>query len=238
MGMVKLKGMIKDNPVTNFIAEGLLDAYTIIRRGFTGSYTKYKEDKMVLDLLKEAGLNPETISYADIGANNFRRGNNTYLFATKGAKGVLVEADPFLCKALRKKRAKDVVENCAIGIDDCESMDFYVLSLPTRNSMDYEQVKEQLALGLKLKETIKIPCVNINTLFAKHNLHPDYMSIDIEGLDFRVLKTLDFKTYPIKVIVAEMDEETIDGQTMDDFMVSVGYEIAGKTATNVIYKRK
>jgi len=81
MNIVKIKGLVASNRITNGIAEGMLEIYTVIRRKVTGSYTKNKEDVIALNLLRQYLNKPvNEIKYLDIGANHFRRGNNSYLF--------------------------------------------------------------------------------------------------------------------------------------------------------------
>lgn len=241
MNIVKLKGMVNDNPATKFVAEGLLNGYTIARRHVTKSYTKNREDYMAMKILKKIyGVEPADVVYADLGANDYRRGNNTYLFYTQGARGVLVEANPLLCDKLLDKREGDRVRNVAIGTTSLESIDFYVLDLPTRSSMDKDSIDKSVKEdGLKVTDVVKVPCININSLFEEEGVSPDYMSIDIEGMDFAVLKTLDFDKYPIKIIVAEKDDETDeDGMTMDQFMATKGYKTYSDFGSNVMYVRK
>lgn len=237
MNIVKLKGLVNGNPVTRFFAERVLNAYVLVRHAFTHSYTKYTEDYIVGGILKfEFGIAPKKVKYVDIGANDYRRGNNSYLFYTKGARGLLVEANPLLCKNLEKKRPEDNVKNVAIGTTSMDAIDFYVMSLTTRSSMNKESVEESIKNGLKVTEVIKVPCVNINDLFKDNDIVPDYLSIDIEGMDFEVLKTVDFDKYKIKVIVAETDnEEDENGVTMQSLLESHGYVLRKSFPSNSIY---
>ncbi len=170
-----------------------------------------------------------------MGANHYRRSNNTYLFYKNGARGICVEADPFLCRRLRCHRKYDKVINCAVGVEDGREVEFYILSLPTRSSMDKEAVQDSVSKGLKIKETIKLPCISINTLLEQSQIVSDYMSIDIEGMDYTVLRSIDFSKYKIKVIVAEYSDEIIDGKDMNQFMKECGYNVYKKNRTNVIY---
>jgi FkbM family methyltransferase len=204
------------------------------------TYTKNKEDYIVGRLLEEKfKIQSKDVKYLDIGANNYRRGNNTYWFYKKNANGILIEADPILCDNLRKKRKNDKVINVAIGVEDNSSIDFYVLSLPTRSSLDINHVQEALKQGLKITQIIKIPCKTLDTILELNNFEPDYMSIDIEGMDFKVLRTLNLSKHNIKVIVAEICNDVDEnGMSMDDYMKSQGYEIYSHCGSNFIYFRK
>ena len=230
MNIVKIKGLVASNRITNGIAEGMLEIYTVIRRKVTGSYTKNKEDVIALNLLRQYLNKPvNEIKYLDIGANHFRRGNNSYLFYEYGARGILVEADPLLCKKLKKHREEDRIINAAIG-DGNESIPFYILSLPTRSSMDKEHVKRSLKEGFSVRRILKIPCKNLEDLLNEYDFEPDYLSIDIEGMDYTALRTLKYEKHRIKVIIAEKTAELKEGESMDAYMERQGYEEIGRAS--------
>ena len=48
----------------------------------------------------------------------------------------------------------------------------------------------------------------------------DYLSIDIEGGEFEILKTIDFKNFSIKIITVE---NNYDDKRINDYMISKGY---------------
>ena len=49
---------------------------------------------------------------------------------------------------------------------------------------------------------VKMPLVPINEVIANHfkNGPPDFLSVDVEGLDFDILKSLDFARFGPRVI--------------------------------------
>ncbi len=237
MNIIKMKNIIKTNRLANFGAEMVLEIFVTIRYLLKGSFSQYGEDLIVSRLFeKERGIKKGDIQYIDVGANHYRRSNNTYLFYKSGARGVCVEADPLLCRRLKHYRKYDKVINCVVGAEDGKEVEFYILSLPTRSSMDKDAVQNSISKGLKIKETIKLPCISINTLLEQSRIVPDYMSIDIEGMDYAVLRSIDFSKYKIRVIVAERTGK-IEDETMDEYMERNGYLVYKKTNANVIYYR-
>lgn len=236
LDITKIKSIIKGNRITNSGAELILELFVTIRYFMKGSFSQYGEDVYVSQLFLSGGKRSD-VMYLDVGANHYRRSNNTYLFYKSGARGILVEADPLLCKQLKHRRKYDRIINCLVGAEDGKEVEFYVLSLPTRSSMDKEVVRNSISRGLKLRETIKLPCISINNLLEQNQFTPDYLSIDIEGMDYTVLRSIDFDRYKIKVIVAEKTDEKIENETMDEYMERSGYSIYKKTCVNVIYQR-
>lgn len=235
MNQIKWKSCMKENPITNVLAECYLQIRTVMRYVVKGSYSQYKEDVWVRKYFYGGGVKTREIKYVDIGANHYKRNNNTYLFYKNGASGIIVEADPKLCTGLLKKRKRDIVCNSCIGLEEGKTVDFYRLSLPTRNTMNKDMADRAVEAGVKIKEVIKIACIKVNDLLEQYAFVPDYMSIDIEGMDYAVLRTIDFNKFPIKVIVAEYSDELICGENMSQYMKKCGYQIYKETKGNVIY---
>ena len=68
----------------------------------------------------------------------------------------------------------------------------------------------------------------------------DFLSIDIEGLDLDVLKSLDYEKYSIPVICAEtctFSETHIKpkDKSIEDFMLTKGYFLYADTYVNSIF---
>lgn len=242
MDLTAVKRKVSSYDWSKKLAEPVLNLYVRARYLLKKQYTKDGEDKAVLSVFKERfGIAPAQIRYFDFGANHYLRGNNTYLCYRQGGKGVLVEADPLLCEGLRKKRVEDQVWNIAISdkldkISEGSSLlNFYVCSLPTRSTLDAGQAEELVRMGFKIERVIEIPSMTFEDIVKKTGIIPDYLSIDIEGYDLRVLKSIDFKKFPIKVIVAECDKT--EEKDMIDYMKKQGYQLYKRYRANVLFIR-
>lgn len=118
-------------------------------------------------------------------------------------------------------------------------MNFYVCSLGTRSTLDPEQAEELKRQGFKIERVIEIPCLTFAQAVERTGVTPDLLSIDVEGYDFRVLKTIDFERYPIRVIIAEYDGKC--GQNEEDmaeYLAGQGYELYRRYSTNGLFVRK
>ena len=102
--------------------------------------------------------------------------------------------------------------------------------------MDKEHVQKSVKDGLKVKDIIRVPCKDINSLLDEYSFEPDYLSIDIEGMDYRVLRTVDFEKHRIKVVTVErkINEE----EEMDIYMEKQGYIKYKICGSNAIYRLK
>jgi FkbM family methyltransferase len=205
------------------------------------SFAQYGEDLVAGGLLSALGVDKP--SYIDIGAYEPIRSNNTYLFYRRGGRGVLVEPNVALTDKLRRKRPGDTVLAAGIGIDDNPEADYYVMSDDELNTFSKEQADRLTQeTTIKLIKVVKMPLLNINRVLAEHfgTTAPDFFSIDIEGLDFAVLKTLDFARFRPKVLCVETIITTTFKLEQEIFtlMAEKGYEPRGMTHANTIFVDK
>lgn len=72
-------------------------------------------------------------------------------------------------------------------------------------------------------QSVVVPAMTLNAFFAKHNLHNiDYLFLDIEGIDFEVLRSIDFSRYTIRHL--QIEHLHLDYTELISFMYSRGYE--------------
>ncbi len=143
---------------------------------------------------------------------------------------------------LRKQRPEDKTLNIGIGIDDTTEADYYVIRGDgALNTFSKEPVdRYRAAKGGKdaVFEVRKMPLVNINRVLKEHlGKAPDIFSIDVEGLDLAILKTLDFDTYkPAIICVETLVWGTKKVETaIEEFVMAKGYDLRGRTFVNSIF---
>jgi FkbM family methyltransferase len=198
------------------------------------SYSQMGEDLVLLDLLRK-GMTIERPTYVDIGAADPVQASNTYLLHENGGHGVLVEPNPACQARLRRYRPRDVIVEAGVGVTGESSADYYVIrDAPMRNTFSEEDVEYlRKRAGREVVERVmKIPLVSLDRLIAENlGVAPDLLSIDVEGLDFAILQTLDYQKYRPAVIIAE----TQPSGPIPALLGEKGYEIRGATMFNVIF---
>ena len=207
------------------------------------SYSQAGEDAILRYLFNDYGT--KKISYLDIGTNVPNHGNNTYLFYENKSNGVCVEADSSLIDNIKKIRPKDIVINAGVSIGNETEADFYIFNEPSINTFDKTEAEYRAGFGnYKIIRIAKVPLVTINSLIKNHfKNYPDLISLDIEGLDLDVLKSLDFILYPVPVICVETckySENHIRPKDLAiaEFMATKGYEVYADTYINTIFVNK
>lgn len=217
-------------------------AYLSLRAGiyYRKSWSQCGEDlimRYLFDLLRIARP-----SYIDIGAHHPWYYNNTYLFYRQGARGVNVEPDPSLYAGLRKGRPRDVNLNIGIGPREAE-MDFYVMSSRTLNTFSAIEARKYVEQqGLRIVATRRI---KVRTFAQAVDTHmgrtPDLVSVDVEGLDLDLLRSIDFSRYRPHVFCVETisyaqgDGSGIKSAEIHALMIGNGYKLYADTYINSIY---
>lgn len=210
------------------------------------AYAQSGEDLILAHLFYKIGIqNP---SYLDIGANHPSYISNTYYFYLRGSHGVCIEPNPSLYKQIKKIRPRDVVINIGIGIDNVSEADFYLfppeadgLSTFSKTEAEYWGEVGMKNVGkIKYKEVIKIPLRSINEIIEKNfDEKPDFISLDVEGLDLAILQSLDYSKFSPKVICVETllyDENQLESKNTEiiKFLESKGYSVYADTHVNTI----
>lgn len=220
-----------------------------MRRGIFGrpvqnsSYSQAGEDAIVRFLFFDKKMN--RITYLDIGTNIPDDNNNTYLFYQTGSRGVCVEADETMIKQIKKTRPEDTVLNYGVSIGDEQSADFYIFDVKGLNTFDKEEAERRVAYGTyKIEKVVNVKLIAINKLIKDYfDKYPDFLSIDIEGLDLEVLKSLDYTTYPVPVICVETCQYSENhirpkDKSIAEFLCGKGYEVYADTYINTIFVNK
>jgi hypothetical protein len=95
--------------------------------------------------------------------------------------------------------------------------------------------KDMLTYGGS-KETIQVPCFRLDTIVTRNNLaHVDYCSIDTEGGELDILRTVDLRVHDISVISVE---NNYYGKALKEFMVSQKYSPMAIVGADEFYRRK
>jgi FkbM family methyltransferase len=208
------------------------------------SFSQCGEDLIVDHIFHQ--LQIENPSYLDIGAHHPKRLSNTYLFYSRGSRGINVEPDPALFVAFLEDRKEDI--NLNIGVaGKGGSADFYIMNEPALNTF----VKEEADRAHRehsfyvVQEVRTIPVKPVMEIVQQHwnGVFPDFMSLDVEGLDEEVLRSMSYRDGAPTVICVET--VTFSGRrggekktSLIDFVQQNGYLIYADTNINTIFVRK
>lgn len=210
------------------------------------SYAQSGEDRIISFIFDWIQVKSPT--YLDVGAHHPTWLSNTYLFYKNGSTGVCVEPDPTLFTKIKKMRKRDVCLNVGISFDSQKVADFYVMtsrSLNTFSREDALRCQETQNFGIqKIEEVIQVPLFTINNVMKEHlPSGVNLVSIDVEGLDFEILKSFDFEKYQPEVFCIETLRYVEDGTLQKNYeliqyMEEKNYFVYGDTYINSIFVSK
>lgn len=202
------------------------------------SYSQHGDDMMVLNIFRL--LKIARPSYLDIGAHHPFNISNTTLLYQRGCRGINVEANPNLIQSFYEERPEDI--NICIGIG-CKigELPFYMIDKSSgRNSFDKEAVDSFVKRypDLRISEVMKVPVITLDKLIDTYanGEFPDYLTIDIEGLDYDVLDSYDLNINGPKVITVEVEFAGGDMKnSIKQLLEKKGYFVYCRTGANVIF---
>jgi len=202
------------------------------------SYSQEGED-MILRRLFE---NQQTGFYVDVGAHHPKRFSNTYFFYKKGWRGINIDAMPDSMRPFNKIRPRDINIEKPVS-DKKQVLTYYAFNEPALNGFSKELSDERAnqnnnyhIIFEKDIETSTLAEILDNNL--PQNQEIDFLSIDVEGLDFMVLKSNNFEKYKPKVILIEILGSSltdIENNEISKYLKGFDYSIYAKAVNTVIF---
>jgi FkbM family methyltransferase len=234
MGFNKIKKIIiKITParIQNIFQESVkkenmnLDSYATL------SYSQEGEDLILKRIFEgqKKGL------YVDVGAHHPKRFSNTYLFYKMGWRGINIDAMPGSMKKFKKLRPNDINIEAAISNKD-ESLKYYIFNEPALNTFSSKQaMKKNGYKNFKILSEVEIitnRLENILDKFLKDSSQIDFLTIDVENFEMKVLKSNNWERYKPKVLVVEKTNSSITevlNSELYNFLHNENYELFAKS---------
>lgn len=177
------------------------------------------------------------IRYLEIGANHPIASSSTFLFYSKGARGVLVEANPNLIPQLAGIRRDDVVINAAVVASELTSATLYISNKSELSSTRRDFISS--FPGATVIDEISVPTIHIGDLI-KDYWQDDFVNIlviDVEGQDYELLESSDLARYQFDIIQIEPSDHLIAGNRLRIWkhLNQLGYQLVADTQVNMIF---
>ncbi len=206
------------------------------------SYSQCGEDLIVNYVFKLRGV--EHPSYIDIGANHPYFLSNTALFYEDGCRGINIEANPALFSSFRQFRPRDI--NLNVGVSDAKGiLEFHIMEDNTLSTFSVEERDHLLRNGKKQASVAMIEATTVASILADHwgDKFPDFLSLDAEGTDLRILRSIEFDRYFPKIVCVEAAEYSATGtgarrSDVVDYLLAADYFEYASTNLNAIMVRR
>ena len=217
----------------------MIDPFVLLYKN-QSKFSQSGQDAFVLSYFK----NKRDGVFIDIGANDGVSLSNTYYLEKElNWKGICFEPIPDIFAKLNKNR------NCIkinAGLSDKESIEkFTFVDGPSHMlsgiSKEYNQQHRQRiehevkTLGGKVVE-LDVQCYVLNDILEKYEIFDiDYLSLDTEGNEFKILKTIDFDKFNIKIMSIENNYNDVN-QT--NYVISKGYKLIGRLEADELFIKR
>ncbi len=185
-----------------------------------------QEDELVWEYFgrKDSGF------FVDVGANDPKTYSQTWLLESKGWKGLLVEPLGRLADKLRAARpASRVFQVACGGPGHAETAEFHEAEADGHSSLAPNLVDP----GIRYVRMETVPVLTMDELLAEAGSPEiDFISIDVEGTQFDVLRGFTLQKHRPKLLFVE--DHLTDWKT--HFLIrSQGYRLVKRTGNNNWY---
>ena len=170
-------------------------------------YSQFGEDIILREILKKEISNG---FYIDVGCFHPKKFSNTYMLYKKGWSGINIDMEEDKISLFNMVRPRDL--NILSPISDKEEdVTLYRYSKYGLGSTIDKKIAFETSDHIYDKTTVKTRTLNevINESPYK-DTQIDVLSIDVEGVDFKVLKSLNIEKYSPKVIIIEDHHKKIE----------------------------
>lgn len=180
--------------------------------------------------------------FVDVGAHDGKSFSNTMFFESqRGWSGVLIEPNPIIFERLKQNRPHSRHEQCAISESE-GSVDFLQITghaemlsgiSSAYDSRHKERIQNEVDGKGGSATTIQVQSKRFSTVARAHGLSRiHYLSIDVEGAEASVLRSIDFNQVFIDVIGFESNYEEKTAEIVD-WLKSKGYQIIPSNCIDV-----
>jgi len=210
---------------------------------FKKSFSQCGEDMIIDYVFRLRGV--EMPTYLDIGSFHPWILSNTAYFYERGCRGINIDANPENIESFIKHRPGDINLNFGVGDRNGEAK-FYVMKDRTLSTLSKIEVEAMEKQGKELERIEVVQIRNIQSILGEYsnNVFPDFLSIDVEGYELEILKTIDYKVNSPKIICIEIAEYSSIGagkKKIDllNFLLNNGYyEYACTNLNSILVKNE
>ena len=183
--------------------------------------------------------------YVDVGAHHPQRFSNTYRFYLKGWRGINIDAMPGSMELFKQLRPEDINLESAIS-DSRQVLTYYMFNEPALNGFSAD-IAASRADSTRWQLLDKRP-IKTQTLADVLDCHLpsgqeiDFLSIDVEGIDYQVLLSNNWQKYRPKIVLVEELKTSLSdleaGSKVSTLMQKNGYGLLAKTFNTSFYQIK
>lgn len=203
-------------------------------------YSQIEQDKY---LNENVFKNKQNGIFVDIGAYDGITGSNSCFFEKHlNWKGLCIEPIPERFEDLKRNRPQSKNLNCCVG--EKGQKEFLRISGPDEmlsgliSKYDPRHLQLVKTIGPQVgdkHDILLIECIPLMEILEKNKIdHIDYLSLDTEGGELDILKSIDFDKITIEIIDVE---NNYSNEEFEKFLTSKGYKFLVRLVVDDIYQK-
>lgn len=175
--------------------------------------------------------------FVDIGAHNGIRSSNTYFFEKKLEwDGICVEPIPSVFGQLQKNRNCICIQGCITNFNGTATFVEFTGCTLVSGLLDKFDPRHWQRWGFVPHRNIEVQCYTPQTIFDQYNVKViDFLSLDTEGGEYDILKSIDFSNVFIDIIVVEVRWK--DDKRIYNYLTKNGYAFITRIENDDLYKK-
>lgn len=214
----------------------------ILRERWFDTYAKKSYSQEGEDMLLDRFLADKPSGfYVDVGAHHPRRFSNTYLLYCKGWRGLNIDANPGSMKLFQQLRPRDI--NVEAGVASSpQELTYYIFNEPALNTFNKSLALERVSETYAIVKEVTISTEPLSQLLDRHvppGTRIDLLTVDVESLDYDVLRSNDWARYSPEFILVECLGAAALEQASSDPIAQMlfgrHYSIVAKTMNTVLF---
>lgn len=206
------------------------------------TYSQNSEDLLIYSYFKG-----KTGTLLEIGANDGQTLSNSKLLIDSGWVGHLVEPGSTFqqLEYLHKGNERVHCYNFAIGSKFVDAMTFYESGCHVVggtdsglvSSLDFDETERWRKSGVEFTEKqVKVVDFDKFWWLAGEPMF-DFVSIDVEGLEFDILQQIDLDKIGCKAIIIEWNSISSNKIKFENYILPFGFKLIDKNNENLIFVR-
>lgn len=205
------------------------------QKNFRSSFSACGEDA----ILKYLFRNRKAGFYVDVGAYDPFEVSNTYNFYLQGWKGINIDANESAIKKFIKERNKDINVFAAISEEEEVISYFEVTGSKSMNSFSKDFIGSQDVTSIKSEKFLKTRKLSaVLDEYLPSGQKIDFISIDVEGFELKVLRSNNWLKYRPDIILLESFDKMTNlnfDQEVVKYLNNKEYSIISKTPNGIFF---
>ena len=200
---------------------------------FKKSYSQDNEDLFLLTYFK----NRKQGLYLDLGCHHPKDFPIPTCFIKDGKVSILMQINglSFYSNCFAQE-----IKTCAVINTSNEPVIFYEFDESALNGiLSPQRVLKLKEMGIEVKRKKIMQTLTIQNIIEQYHLsekHIDFLKIDVEGLDFEIIKSLPFLELNIELLMIEKASQK-ENEEIIKFLAVNSHEIIHESDRNFIFKK-